>query len=98
MATKTAKTDASGTKGESKAGNALQKPVRLSKELAAIVGGDAMPRTEVTKKVWEYIKAHDLQNPQNRREIKADGKLREILGKDKVTMFEMNSLLNRHMK
>jgi upstream activation factor subunit UAF30 len=71
--------------------------VQVSKELAAIVGGDAMPRTEVTKKVWAYIKAHDLQNPENKREIKADDKLRTVFGKDKVTMFEMNSHLSRHM-
>ena len=98
MAAKAVKADTPKTKGESKANNALQKPVQLSKELTAIVGGDAMPRTEVTKKVWAYIKAHDLQNPENKREIKADGKLREVFGKDKVTMFEMNSHLNRHMK
>ena len=98
MPTKAAKADAPKTKGASKPNNALQKPVQCSKELAAIVGGDAMPRTEVTKKVWAYIKAHDLQNPENKREIKADAKLRQVFDKDKVTMFEMNAHLSRHMK
>lgn len=97
MPAKATKADAP-KKGASKTNNALQKPVQLSKELSAIVGGDSMPRTEVTKKVWEYIKANNLQNPENKREIKADGKLKEIFGKEKVTMFEMNSHLNRHMK
>ena len=98
MPKKADKADAPKAKAASKPNNALQKPVQLSKELAAIVGGDAMPRTEVTKKVWAYIKAHDLQNPENKREIKADGKLRAVFGKDKVTMFEMTAHLNRHMK
>ena len=78
--------------------NALQQPLRPSEALAAVVGGAApLPRGEVVSKVWDYIKANNLQNPENRREILADDKLREVFGKDKVTMFEMNKHLARHL-
>ena len=78
--------------------NALQRPLRPSAELAAVVGSDPLPRGEVVSKVWAYIKANDLQNPENRREILADGTLAAVFGKDKVTMFEMNKHLARHLK
>ena len=78
--------------------NALQKPVQPSPELAAVVGPAPLPRGAVVSKVWDYIKAHDLQNPSNRREILADAKLRKVFGKDKVTMFEMNKHLAQHLK
>jgi upstream activation factor subunit UAF30 len=79
--------------------NALQKPLQPSEELAAVVGGRApLPRSEAVSKVWDYIKAHNLQNPENRREILADDKLRKVFGKDKVTMFEMNKHLAQHLK
>ena len=77
---------------------ALQKPLQPSKELAAVVGADPLPRPQVVSRVWDYIKQHDLQNPKNRREILADDKLRPIFGKDKVTMFEMNRYLAQHLK
>ena len=77
--------------------NALQKPVQPSPELAAVVGPAPLPRGVVVSKVWDYIKAHDLQNPSNRREILADAKLRKVFGKDKVTMFEMNKHLAEHL-
>ena len=78
--------------------NALQKPLQPSEELAAVVGGAApLPRGEVVSKVWDYIKAHNPQDPENRREILADDKLRKVFGKDKVTMFEMNKHLVRHL-
>ena len=77
--------------------NALQKPLRPSEELAAVVGSDPLPRSEVVSKIWEYIRAHDLQNPENRREIIADDQLQRIFGKDKVTMFEMNKHLTAHL-
>jgi upstream activation factor subunit UAF30 len=87
---------------EKKAGagkpNALQKPLQLSKELAAVVGPSPLPRGEVVSKIWEYIRANNLQNPENRREILADSKLRKVFGKDKVTMFEMNKHLTQHLK
>ena len=92
------------TKAQPKAGggggkaNALQKALQPSEELAAVVGGPApLPRGEVVSKVWDYIKAHNLQNPQDRREILADDTLRKVFGKDKVTMFEMNKHLARHL-
>lgn len=73
-------------------------PVTPSPELAEIVGKDALPRSEVVKKMWEYIKKHDLQNPQNKREILADAKLEKIFGGKKVTMFEMNKHVAKHLK
>ena len=78
--------------------NALQQPLRPSAELAAVVGPGPLPRGEVVSRVWAYIKANDLQNPQNRREILADSKLEPIFGAKKVTMFEMNRHLARHLK
>ena len=78
--------------------NGLQQPLRPSAELAAVVGPGPLPRGEVVSKVWAYIKANDLQNPEDRREILADGKLAAVFGKDKVTMFEMNKHLARHLK
>ena len=78
--------------------NGLQQPLRPSAELAAVVGPDPLPRGEVVSRVWAYIKANDLQNPQDRREILADGKLEPIFGAKKVTMFEMNKHLARHLK
>jgi upstream activation factor subunit UAF30 len=78
--------------------NALQQPLKPSEDLAAIVGAEPLPRGEVVSKVWTYIKANKLQNPDDGREIMADDKLRKIFGKDKVTMFEMNKHLAAHLK
>ena len=78
--------------------NALQQPLQPSKELAAIVGSNPLPRGEVVSKMWEYIKKNNLQNPENKREILADDKLQPIFGKPKVTMFEMNKHLAQHLK
>ncbi len=78
---------------------ALAKPLNLSPELEAVVGKGPLPRTEVVKKLWEYIKAHNLQNPQNKRNILADDTLKAIFGgKGEVTMFEMTKLVSAHMK
>jgi len=77
--------------------SALSKPLSLSSELEAVVGKGPMPRTEVVKKLWEYIKKNDLQNPQNKRNILADEKLKVIFGKDEVTMFEMTKLVSKHL-
>ena len=82
---------------EGAAPNALQKPLKPSPELAAIVGEGPLPRGEVVSKVWEYIKKHDLQNPENKREILADAHLKKVFGRDKVTMFEMNKYLAQHL-
>ena len=77
--------------------NALQQPLQPSKELAAVVGAEPLPRGEVVSKVWDYIKKHDLQNPENRREILADDTLEAVFGKKTVTMFEMNKYLAQHL-
>ena len=77
--------------------NALQQPLQPSKELAAVVGSEPLPRGEVVSKVWDHIKKHELQNPENRREILADDTLEAVLGKKKVTMFEMNKYLAQHL-
>ena len=71
----------------------VQKPLQLSEELAAVIGSGPLPRGQVVSKIWEYIRSHNLQNPENRREIVADDQLRRVFGKDKVTMFEMNKHL-----
>ena len=73
-------------------------PVTPSAELAEIVGDKDLPRSEVVSKVWEYIKKHNLQNPENKREILADDKLKKVFGKDKCSMFEMNKHLAAHLK
>ncbi len=78
--------------------NALQQPLQPSPELAEIVGEGTMPRGEVVSKVWVYIKANKLQNPDDGREILNDEKLEKVMGKKKVTMFEMNKLLAAHLK
>ncbi|WP_262270872.1 SWIB/MDM2 domain-containing protein [Microvirga yunnanensis] len=68
-------------------------------ELAAVVGSSPLPRTEVVRKVWVYIKSNNLQNPENKREIMADEKLQAVFGgKNKVSMFEMNKYLAQHLK
>jgi len=78
---------------------ALMKPMNLSPELEAVVGKGPMPRGEVVKKMWVYIKKNDLQNPQNKRNIIADEKMLPIFGgKKEVTMFEMTKLASAHMK
>jgi chromatin remodeling complex protein RSC6 len=91
------------TKTAPKAGNngkanALQQPLQPSAELAAVVGSAPVARGEVVRKMWDYIKSNNLQNPENRREIIADDKLRKVFGKDKVSMFEMNKHLAQHLK
>jgi upstream activation factor subunit UAF30 len=75
----------------------FNKPLTPSAELAAVIGSEAIPRTEVTKKIWEYIKANNLQDAANKRNINADAKLKPIFGKDQVTMFEMTKLLSAHL-
>ena len=77
---------------------AFMKAMKPSAALAAIVGTAALPRTEVTKKVWEYIKKHDLQDPKNRRNINADAKLKPLFGKDQVSMFELTKIVSGHLK
>ena len=78
---------------------AFMKPMNPDAALAAVVGQGGMPRTEVTKKIWNYIKKNNLQDSKNRRNINADDKLREVFGgKKQVSMFEMTKLVNKHLK
>ncbi len=77
---------------------AFMKAMTPSAALASIVGNSPLPRTEVTKKVWDYIKKNKLQDEVNRRMINADDKLKSVLGKAKVTMFEMTKLISSHLK
>lgn len=77
---------------------AFMKPMTPSAELAAVIGSTPMPRTEVTKKIWEYIKKFDLQEPTNRRNINPDKKLAAVFGGEKqVSMFEMTKLVSQHL-
>ena len=84
---------------ETKKPNALQQPLQPSAELAAVVGSGKLARGEVVSKIWDYIKKNNLQNPENKREIVADAKLKPVFGgKDRVSMFEMNKHLAKHLK
>ena len=78
---------------------AFMKPMQPDAALGAVVGNTAIPRTEVTKKLWQYIKRNGLQDAKERRMINADDKLRAVFnGKGKVSMFEMTKLVSKHMK
>jgi chromatin remodeling complex protein RSC6 len=77
---------------------AFMKPMTPSPALAAIVGAKALPRTEITRKVWEYIKKNSLQDKVQKRMINADAKLKEVLGKAQVSMFEMTKIISGHLK
>ena len=85
-------------KSARKTNAAFMKPVTPDDKLAAIVGSKPLPRTEITKKLWAYIKKNDLQNPKKKTEINADAKLKPVFnGKSKVTMFEMTKLVSGHV-
>lgn len=77
---------------------AFMKPLTPSSALAAVIGASPMPRTEVVKKIWGYIKKNGLQDSKNRRNINADDKLKPIFGKNTVSMFEMTKLVSKHLK
>ena len=78
---------------------AFMKPLTPSAALADVIGSKAMPRTQVTKKLWDYIKKHKLQDSKNRRNINADEALKQVFGgKKQVSMFEMTKLVARHLK
>jgi len=82
-----------------KANAAFMKPMQPSPQLAEVIGNKPMPRTEVTKRLWQYIKKNDLQDPKNRRNINADDKLKTVFGgKATVSMFEMTKLVGKHLK
>jgi upstream activation factor subunit UAF30 len=77
----------------------LMKAVQPSAALAAIVGHTPLPRTEITKRLWDYIKEHDLQDAKNRRMINADTKLRSVFdGQEQISMFDLPKLVSRHIQ
>jgi upstream activation factor subunit UAF30 len=77
--------------------SAFMKPMQPSPELAKVVGSEPLPRSEVTKKVWEHIKKNNLQNPENKREIIADDKLEPVFGSKRLNMFQMTKAINKHL-
>jgi chromatin remodeling complex protein RSC6 len=93
-----AKKAGGGSKGGA-ANSAFMAPLQPDEALAAVVGKDPLPRTEVTKRIWDYIRQNNLQDPNDKRTIRADAKLKAIFdGKDSVTMFELTKLVNAHLK
>lgn len=81
-----------------KANSAFMKPLNVSPELAAVVGNGPMPRSEVVKALWVYIKKNNLQDPSNKRNINADENLKKVFdGKSVVNMFEMTKLVSKHL-
>ncbi|MES2857472.1 MAG: SWIB/MDM2 domain-containing protein [Bdellovibrionota bacterium] len=79
-------------------GGGFMKELAVSDTLAAVIGAKPVPRTEVTKKLWAYIKKNNLQDPKNKRDILADEKLKAVFGKGRVNMFEMTKLVGKHLK
>jgi chromatin remodeling complex protein RSC6 len=83
---------------EKKVNSAFMKPMTISEELAVVVGKGPMPRSEVVKKLWVYIKGHNLQDEKNKRNINADEALKKVFGgKSMVNMFEMTKLVSKHL-
>lgn len=82
---------------KAKPNSALLKPMKPSTELAKVVGSEPLPRSEVMKKVWDYIKSKNLQNPENKREIIADENLQPVFGSKKLDMFQMTKAINQHL-
>lgn len=92
------KTTAKKGKSKRKPNAAFMKPLTPSPALAAVIGAKAIPRTQVVKKLWQYIRSNSLQDAKNRRNINADAKLRPIFGKGTVSMFEMTKLVSKHLR
>jgi upstream activation factor subunit UAF30 len=97
-AKKAAPKKAAKKKAARKPNAAFMKPLTPSGPLAAIIGSTPMPRTEVTSKIWAYIKKNKLQDAVNKRMINADEKLRELFGKAKADMFELTKFVSKHLK
>jgi chromatin remodeling complex protein RSC6 len=98
VAKKAAPRKAAKKKSARKPNAAFMKPLMPTGPLAAIIGSIPMPRTEVTSKIWQYIKKNKLQDPVNRRNINADDKLRPLFGKAQATMFELTKYVSKHLK
>jgi upstream activation factor subunit UAF30 len=85
--------------GENMANSALNKKLKPSTQFAVILGSqEPLSRPEGVKRLWDYVKKHDLQNPENKREILADENLRPLFGKDKITMFEVGKIVNSNLQ
>ncbi len=97
-AAKPAKKATKKAAGKRKPNPAFMKALTPSATLAAVVGSSPLPRTEVVKKLWAYIKKNNLQDTKNRRNINADDKLKSIFGKSTVNMFEMTKIVSKHLK
>lgn len=78
--------------------SAFMKPVGVTEALAEIVGPGPMPRTEITKKLWDYIRKHKLQDEKNKRQINPDQKLAKVIGSESIDMFQMTSKVSKHIK
>ncbi len=90
--------EASESKGKRQPSASFMKPVKPDEKLAEIIGTEPVPRTEVTRKLWDYIRGHNLQDPANKTFIRADEKLKQVLdGRDRVSMFEMTKLVFNHV-
>ena len=85
-------------KGARKPNAAFMAPLTPSSTLAEVIGSKPVPRSEVVKKIWEYIKKNNLQDQKNRRMINADEKLRPLFGKDQISMFDLAKIVNSHLK
>lgn len=77
---------------------AFMAPLTPSATLGEVIGSKAIPRTEIVKKIWDYIKKNNLQDKKNKRMINADAKLKPIFGKDQISMFELAKIVNKHVK
>jgi upstream activation factor subunit UAF30 len=97
-AKKAAPKKAAKKKSARKPNAAFMTPLNVSDALAKVVGNKPLPRTEIVKKIWVYIKKNDLQDKQNKRMINADANLKPIFVKDQISMFEMAGALNKHVK
>ena len=95
---KAAKKAAPKKKSARKPNAAFMAPLTPSAQLGEVVGTKPIPRTEIVKKIWEYIRKNKLQDSKNRRNINADSKLRPIFGKDQISMFELAKAVNKHVK
>lgn len=92
------KKKAAKKKSARKPNAAFMAPLQPSAQLGEVVGAKPLPRTEIVKKIWEYIRKNKLQDSKNRRMINADAKLRPIFGKDQISMFELAKVVNKHVK
>jgi len=93
------KKTAQTSKKSSGGGGGFSAPLQPDAALAAVIGSEPIPRTEVTKRIWDYIRTNNLQDPKDKRTIRADAKLKPVFdGKEAVSMFEMTKLVNNHLK